>query len=218
MSIDQASLNMLQAMANPKSQLTALKEYRDGLQNKLEQATRNQTTVNADNQTNNASSDRKQVIVELQAADKQLQQTIYEEETRKLELERLKREAAMAKNQRQRAKALANHERALTNASTGKLLSAAIKNSQYQASGGTEPSLSLISPSPAEATGSQSPQSGFASKAAEIQSDLKEAVDYGIEAAEVARRRKDAEIKAAGEEAAEKKAKKAKRRTVNIMI
>lgn len=209
MSIDQASLNMLQAMANPKSQLTALKEYRDGLQNKLEQATRNQPTVNADHQTNNASSDRKQVIVELQAADKQIQQTIYEEETRKLELERLKREAAMAKNQRERAKALAKQERALTNASTGKLLSAAIKNSQYQASGGTEPSLSL-SPSPAETTGSQSPQSGFTTKTAEIQSDLNEAVDYGIKAAEAARQRKDAELKAAGEEAAEKRQKKQK--------
>jgi hypothetical protein len=205
MPIDQMGLNNLLAIVNPKSNLTALKEYREGLQKKFEQEVRNTNTGN------------KQAIVELQAVDNQIQQTIYEEERQKLELERLKREAATAKNAREREKALAKHERALDNASMKKLYSAISNNSQVQTMAGLGLSFSFCQPS-SESNNTAHPQYSLEGKVEEVERDLKESSEYGIAAAEVARRRKCNQLKADIEESACKNVKKAKKKTVNITI
>ncbi|TWH47109.1 hypothetical protein [Sporomusa sp. KB1] len=218
MPIDQMGLNNLLAIVNPQSNLTALKNYREGLQQKLEQKLHNNTTdtiVNHD--SSNTNTDDKQVIVELQTVDKQIQQTIYEEETRKLELERLKREESTAKNARERGKALARHERALDNASMNKLYSAISNNSQVQTMAGLGMSFPFCLPS-SESNNSTHPQYSLAGKVEETERDLKESTEYGIAAAEVACRRKNNQLKADIEEAACKNAKKAKKKTVNITI
>ncbi|WP_371360905.1 hypothetical protein [Sporomusa malonica] len=218
MPIDQMGLNNLLANLYPKSNLTALREYRNGLQKKLEQTANGNKEMLA-KQDNNNNTDSKQVIVELQAADKQIQQTIYEEETRKLELERLKREEAAAETLRKREKALAKHEHALSNASMSKLLSAATKSSQVNTMDGLGMTFSFSQPSSEPSNIGNAPHS-LTGKVDEIERDLKESVELGIAAAEVARRRKDNELKANIEEAACKKAKKekVKKRNVNITI
>ena len=205
MPIDQMGLNNLLAIVNPKSNLTVLKEYRAGLQKKFEQEIRNTNTGN------------KQAIVELQAVDNQIQQTIYEEESQKLELERLKREEATAKNAREREKVLAKHERALDNASMKKLYYAISNNSQVQTMAGLGMSFSFCQPS-SESNNTAHPQYSLEGKVDEIERDLKESTEYGIAAAEVARRRKSNQLKADIEESACKNVKKAKRKTVNITI
>ncbi|WP_371380196.1 hypothetical protein [Sporomusa aerivorans] len=204
MSIDQAGLNKLLAMVYPKNNLTALREYRDGLQKKLEQEVRNSTsatTVNSDDNNNRA--DTQHVIVELQATDKQLQLAVYEEETRKLELERLKREEAMAKNLRAREKALAKHESVLYNASMNKLFSAINKLPQVQTMAGSGMAFSF-GQQPAETDKNSYSTHSLEGKFEEINRDLKESTEYGIAAAEVARRRKNTQLKAEIEEAANK--------------
>ncbi|CQR71739.1 hypothetical protein SOV_05370 [Sporomusa ovata DSM 2662] len=218
MPIDQMGLNNLLAIVNPQSNLTALRNYREGLQKKLEQKLHNNTTetiVNHD--SSNTNTDDKQVIAELQSVDKQIQQTVYEEETRKLELERLKREASTAKNAREREKTLAKHERALDNASMNKLYSAISNNSQVQTMAGLGMSFSFCQPSSAS-NNSTHPQYSLEGKVEETERDLRESAEYGIAAAEVARRRKNNQLKADIEEAACKNAKKAKKKTVNITI
>ncbi|QDR79936.1 hypothetical protein [Sporomusa termitida] len=219
MPVDQMGLNNLLAKLNPKNNLTALRDYRDGLQKKLEQEAIGNKEMHAKPDANHTTTDIKQVIVELQAADKQIQQTIYKEETRKLELERLKREEAAAKKLRDREKALARHERVLLNASMGKLLSAAVKASQGNTIGGTG-MVVACSPSAAKPSNTENSPYSLTGKSDEIERDLKESVEFGIAAAEVARRRKANELKADREEAAGKKAKKekAKKRNINITI
>jgi hypothetical protein len=217
MPIDQMGLNNLLANLNPKNNLTALREYRDGLQKKLEQEAIGNKEMLATQDNNNNNTDIKQVIVELQAADKQIQQTIYEEETRKLELERVKREEAAAKTLRDREKALARHEHVLMNASIGKLLSAAAKVSQCNSIGGAGIALSFSQSASKTSSTENSPYS-LTGKSNEIARDLKESVEFGIAAAEVARRRKANELKANIEEAACKKAKQEKANTRNINI
>ena len=218
MPIDQMGLRNLLANLNPKNNVTALREYRDGLQKKLEQEAGIRQEMPA-NQDNNSNTNRKQVIIELQAADKQLQQTIYEEKTRELELERLKREEAAAKSLRSRERVLARHERVLVNASMGKLLSAAVKVSQGTVIGGTGITVSCSRPS-AQPGSTGDSSSCLPGKSDEIERDLKESVAFGIAAAEVARRRKANELKANIEEAACKKAQKekARKRNINIII
>lgn len=199
MPIDQADLKNLLTALFPKDNLTALREYRNGLQKKLAQGTGGNS---ARQDKNSINADSKQVIVELQATDKNLQQAIYEDETRKIELERLKREEAAAKKMREREKALARHERVLSNASMAKLLAAVSKLNPYTTAAG-------------------SPAAGCLSGQGEaIERDLKEAAEFGIAAAQVARRRKDNEQKANNEEAAGNKARqeKAKKRSINITI
>ena len=197
MPIDQADLNNLLTTLFPKDNLTALREKRNDLQKKLEQGTGGNTKKLAAQDKNSTNANNRQVIVELQAADKNLQQAIYEDETRKLEIERLKREAAAAKKMREREKALAKHERVLNNAGMEKLLSAVSKVHQYTTTAGS-----------------------LSGQGDAIERDLKEAAEFGIAAAQVARRRKDAEEKANSEEAAGNKAKKekAKKRGINITI
>ncbi len=218
MPIDQMGLKNLLAIVNPKSNLTALREYRERLQKKFEQETYNKPTeMIANHNSSNTNTDTKQVILELQAVDKQIQQSVYEEETRKLELERLKREEATAKSAREREKALAKHERALNNASMNKLYSAISNNSQAQTMAGSGMTFSFC-PSASEANNNAHPQYSLEGKVKAIDRDLKESTEYGIAAAEVARRRKTNQLKADIEEASCKNAKKAKKKNVNITI
>lgn len=218
MPVDQKGLHNLLAALNPKNNLTVVREYRQGLQKKLEQAAGGGKAM-PDKEDKTKTNDIKQVVVELQAADKQLQQAIYEEKTRKLELERVKNEAAAAKKLRDREKALARHERVLLNASVGKLLAAAGKVSQCNSIGGAGMTVSCNWP-PAKPEGAGTSPYSLTGKSAEIERDLKESVAFGIAAAEVARRRKANALKADGEEAAGNKGKKEKanKRRINIII
>lgn len=218
MPIDQMGLNNLLAIVNPKSNLTSLREYRERLQKKFEQEAYNnppETIVN--HNSSNTNTDNKQVIVELQAVDKQIQQSVYEEVTRKLELERMKSEEATAKSAREREKALARHERALNNASMNKLYSAISNNSQAQTMAGSGMTFSPC-PSSSEENNNAHPQYSLEGKVEAIERDLKESTEYGIAAAEVSRRRKNNQLKADIEEASCKNAKKAKKKNVNITI
>lgn len=183
MSINQVGLNNLLSIVRPKSTLDELKERREGLWKKLNQGVNN----------NDGSINTKQVLLELGEADRQIQRATYEEESRKLELENLKREEAAAKKLRERERLLAKHERVLQNASMRKLLSASGKFSGYgKFSAGT--SFINGAGTCGAKTGDLS-QYDFMRKAEEINVDVKESVEFGIAAAEVARRRKRNELK-----------------------
>jgi ribosomal protein L18 len=130
---------------------------------------------------------------------------MYDEISKKLEAQRLEREAAYAKKERDRERALAKHERLLVNRSMSKLLSAAVKAAY--------PGEAAIS---AFSDGSQGERSYISA----VDRDLQEAAQYGIAAAEVAIRRKNEEAKAQIEESAEKHqaARRKKTKCVNIMV
>lgn len=216
MPIDSRYLNNLMPIIQPKNNLDSLKEYRNGLWKKLSQGanTSDKKPGGPEKSDSGTQVDIKRVFVELEAVDKQIQQASYEEQSRKLEEENLKREEAAAKKLREREKALAKHERVLENASMRKLLSATGKFPEYRTVAGT----GIIS------DGCQ--QKSFMGKAEEINRDIKESVEFGIAAAEVARRRKQNERKEETEAAAHKNheaglaiaKKKRKRNSINIMI
>lgn len=201
MAIDQTGLNSLLATLTPKSNMAALREQRANLLQKLQQRT---DTGKPDGGQQQAG-DIKQDIQELAAVDQQIAAEMYDEVSKRLEEERLEREAAFAKTERDREQALAKHEHLLENRSMSKLLSAAGKAGHPQGSysgtvgGGNQGDKAYVS---------------------DVDRDLQESVQYGIAAAEVAVRRKNAETKAQIEERAERKQadhrKKAKR--VNIMV
>lgn len=201
MAIDQAGLNSLLATFMPKNNMAALREQRAHLSQKLQQRI----------DTGNKAGDRQQTgdikhqLRELAAVDQQIAQRLYDEISQKLEEKRLAQEAAIAKKERDRERALAKHERLLVSRSIGKLLSAAGKASH--------PGQSCIG---ALSGGSQEDKTYIS----EVDRDLRESVQYGIAAAEVAVRRKNAEAKAQIEENAERKqaAHKRKLKRVNIMV
>ena len=200
MAIDQAGLNSLLATFMPKNNMAALREQRANLLQKLQQS-----------DTGNKDGDRQQTgaikhqLRELVAVDQQIAQRLYDDISQKLEEKRLAREAAIAKKERDRERALAKHELLLVNRSMGKLLSAAGKVSQ--------PGQSCIG---VFSGGSQEDKTYIS----EVDRDLRESVQYGIAAAEVAGRRKNAEVRAQIEENAEKKqaAHRKKSKRVNIMV
>lgn len=180
MPIDQAGLNTLLSVFQPKNYLDTLREKRAGIWKKLSSNVRD------------GSKDNKQAIAELQAADQQIQQEIYEEKSRKLELERLKREEAAAKSLRERERAFATHERVLQTASINKLFSAIGNAAEYRAmaKGGTP---LLFNNGLYEKDGYT--RNYLLDKTQEINGNIKESVEYGAAAAEVARRRKNNRIK-----------------------
>lgn len=200
MAIDQAGLNSLLATFMPKNNMAALREQRANLLQKLQQKI---DTGSKGGERPQAAGIKEQ-LRELVAVDQQIAQKLYDEISHKLAEQRLAREAAIAKKERDRERALAKHERFLVNRSWSKLLSAACKTSQPgqfgvgAVSGGSQEDKTYTS---------------------EVDNDLQESVQYGIAAAEVAVRRKNAEIKAQIEENAEKKqaAQKKKSKRVNIM-
>lgn len=200
MAIDQAGLNSLLATFMPKNNMTALREQRANLLQKLQQS----DTGNQDGDRQQPG-DIKQQLRELVAVDQEIAQKLYDEISKKLEEKRLEREAAIAKKERDRERALAKHERLLVNRSLSKLLSAAGKAGH--------PGQACIG---AFSGGSQEDKPYIS----EVDRDLRESVQYGIAAAEVAVRRKNAEAKAQIEENAERKkaAHKKKTKRVNIMV
>lgn len=205
MPIDQVGLNTLLSVFRPKNYLETLREKREGIWKKLSSNVRDD------------SKDNKQVIADLQATDKQIQQEIYEEKSRKLELERLKREEAAAKNLRERERVYAAHERVLQTASINKLFSATCNAAEYRAmaKGGTP---LLFNNGVYEKDGYTSNR--LLEKTQEISGNIKESVEYGVAAAEVARRRKDNRIKLEIEVALTNEAarKKKRKRSINIII
>lgn len=194
MAIDQTGLNNLLATLTPKNNMTVLREQRASVLQKLQQKIET-----------GRPGELKQGMRELAAVDRQLAQGIYDEVSHRLEKERLEREAALAKKERDRERALAKHERHLVNRSMSKLLSAAVK-----ADCPGEAAFSTFSDS----------SQGERSYVSPVDRDLQEAAQYGIAAAEVAVRRKNAEVKAQIEERTDKQqaAHRKKSRRVNIMI
>lgn len=199
MAIDQAGLNSLLAAFRTKNTMSVLREQRANLLQKLQ--------CNTGSKDNNRqhTGEIKQQLRELVAVDQQIAQKLYDEISKKLEEKRLEREAAIAKKERDRERALAKHERLLENRSMTKLLSAAGKASH--------PGQSCIG---AFSDGSQEDKT----YTSEVDRDLQESVEYGIAAAEVAVRRKNAEAKAQIEENAEKKqaAHKKKSKRISILV
>lgn len=194
MAIDQTGLNNLLATLTPKNNMAVLRERRANALQKLQQKI-----------DNGKPDELKQEMQELAAVDQQLAKGIYDEVSQRLEKERLEREAALAKKERDRERALAKHERLLVNRSMSKLLSAAVK-ADYPG----EATISAIS------GGSQ----GERSYVSAVDRDLQEAAQYGIAAAEVAVRRKNAEAKAQIEERADRQqaVHRKKNKRINIMI
>ncbi|QJW47891.1 hypothetical protein HA075_20370 [bacterium BFN5] len=201
MAIDQNSLNRLLASLTPKSHMAALREQRTKLLQKLQQRTDNSKTGDVQQRAGNI----KHQIRELAAVDQQIAQEMYDETFRKLEAERLEREAALAQKERNRERALAKHERLLESRSMSKLLSAAGKVSQ---------------PGGAYRCDFSSDRQGDKKDVSDVTRDLQESVQYGIAAAEVTARRKNAESKAQIEESAEKHhtARRKKTKRVNIKV
>lgn len=201
MAIDQNSLNSLLAVFAPRSNMAALREQRARLLQKLQQNPENQDGGRQQ------AEDIKNNFRELAAVDQQISQAMYEEMAGKLEEERLKQEAASARKERTRERALAKHERFLENKSMGKLLSAAVKSGYPGGVGGP---------------GVNGSGQGDTNYVSDAERDLQEAVQYGIAAAEVATRRKNAEAKAQTEESAQKRQaaqrKRAKSKSVNIIV
>jgi len=185
----------------PKNNMAVLREQRTNLLQKLQQRTDNDKTDNVRQQAG----DIKRQIQELAVVDQQIGQAMYDEISRKLEEERLAQEAALAKKERDRERALAKHERFLENRSMSKLLSAAGKVSH---------------PGEAYSGAFNGGSQGDKNYASDVDRDLQESVHYGIAAAEVAARRKNAEAKAQIEKGAEKhqEANRKKTKRVNIMV
>lgn len=193
MAIDQTGLNNLLATLTPKNNMAVLREQRANVLQKLQQK-----------MDNGKPADVKQEMRELAAVDQQLAKGIYDEVSQRLEEERLGREAALAKKERDRERALAKHERLLVNRSMSKILSAAVKADSGEAA------ISAFNDG----------GKGERSYVSAVDRDLQEAAQYGIAAAEVAVRRKNAEAKAQIEEKADKQQAdhRKKSRRVNIMI
>lgn len=196
MAIDQTGLNSLLTTLTSQNNMAALREQRANLLQKLQQRTDTGKTDGGQQQAG----DIKQEIQELAAVDQQIAQGMYDEISKRLEWE-----AAFAKKERDRERTLAKHERLLENRSMNKLLSAASKVSHTG-----ESYIGAFS------GGSQ----GDKTYVSDVDRDLQESVQYGIAAAEVAARRKNAEAKAQIEERAEKKqaAHRKKTKRVNIMV
>ncbi|MHB8061650.1 MAG: hypothetical protein ACYDG2_03275 [Ruminiclostridium sp.] len=223
MLIDQKGLNNLLSIIQPKNSLNILREKRESQLQKLNQmiSTSSNDTEKIGKCGNSVNGDIKQVIAELQASDEQIQLTVYEEKSRKLELERLKREEAMAKNPRQREKALAKQECVLYTASMNKLLSAKEKSSsEYSTIASTGTTL-LYTKRLSETDSDGYLRHSSIQKAKEIDRDIKASIEFGIGAAEVARRRKYNHMKEESKEADNKKdttGKKKKKISINITV
>ena len=199
MAIDQNSLNRLLTALTPKNHMAVLREQRTNLLQKLRQSTDNGKAGGVQQQAGNIKSQ----IRELAAVDQQIAQEIYDETSRKLEAERLEREAAFAKKERDRERALAKHERLLENRSMSKLLSAAGKVSQ---------------PGGAYSCNLSGGSRGDKDYVSDVDRDLQESVEYGIAAAQVAARRKNAEAKAQIEASAERHQATHRKKTKRVNI
>lgn len=201
MAFDQIGLNSLLTTLTRQNNLAALRKQRANLLQELQQKPSTGKTPGRQQPAGDLKQDVKKLADHLQ----QSAQEIYDQVSTRLERERLEREAAFAKNERTRARALARHEGFLETRSMSKLLSASGKANHLGA-----PSFSTLS------HGSQ----GEKPYISEVDRELQESVKYGIAAADVAVRRKKAESKAQIEEQAVKKraTRRKKTKRINIMV
>ncbi|MEN6567663.1 MAG: hypothetical protein ABFC57_15365 [Veillonellales bacterium] len=199
MAIDQNGLNSLLANLMPKNNAAVLREQRTNLMRKL------QTTADRSENGLPSTEDTKRDIKELAAVDQEIAQEVYDETSHRLEEQRLEQEAACAKKERDRERALAKHEHLLESRSMSKLLSA---NSRVG-----QPDVVSFGTFNNGSQGDNSYISG-------VDRDLQESIQYGIAAAEVAVRRKNAESKAQIKESSEKCQieRKQKAKHVNISV
>ncbi|EMS70574.1 hypothetical protein [Ruminiclostridium cellobioparum] len=215
MNIDQKSLNDLLSIMRPKNSLDTLRERREAL---LKRMDRNTPVAGNPSEGDKNTGDIKQVLMELGEIDRQIQAEIYEEKTRKLELERLKREEAAAKNLREREKILARHEGVLYRYSFNKLLSADGKAREMRTMVGPGVSVTLSGGISAEG---KAHGDKLVQKLEDIDRDLKESREFGIAAAEVAARRRRNRMKQEIEEAALAKSRNRKikaKKHINVVL
>lgn len=203
MRIDQAGLNSILSVIHPRGYFNKLSEKREGIIEKLNQG----MNLNKDNASKNKN---KQLLKELYTTDKQMQAAFYEEKSLQLRLERLKIEETTTSNLRKKDRILAEHEYTLFNASMGKLISAQGKSSELKfgrVDEGTKRDESM--------------QKDIFERAEGINEDIKESAKLGIAAAEVARRRRNNQMKMAIEVAAKKSAARKdreKKRLINVTV
>ncbi len=189
MIVNEKGLNDLLSLMQPKNSLDRLREKREVLLRKINQST--STPEDCFKSANNSENNTKQVFMELIAVDQQIQREVYEEKSKKLEIERLKNEEAAAKKFREKEKILARHEAALQRHSFNKLLSASCKFNELRITEKSGVSLTL-----SEAASSREGHSfsKLTEKSEEINRDIKESAELGIAAAKVAVRRRNNRI------------------------
>lgn len=197
MKINQKSLNDLLSIMQPKNSMDMLRERREALLKRINQNT--SASGNPGECDKNTGNDTTQTLMELSELDRQILAEIYEEKTRKLELERLKREETAAKNLREREKVLARHEATLNRYSFNKLLSADGKAHEMSTMVRSGVSVTLSGGVSAE---DQAYGNKLVQKSQDIHRDLKESAEFGIAAAKVAARRRHNHMKQELEEAA----------------
>lgn len=197
MNINQKSLNDLLSIMQPKNSMDMLRERREALLKRINQNT--SASGNPGECDKNTGNDTTQTLMELSELDRQILAEIYEEKTRKLELERLKREETAAKNLREREKVLAWHEATLNRYSFNKLLSADGKAHEMSTMVRSGVSVTLSGGVSAE---DQAYGNKLVQKSQDIHRDLKESAEFGIAAAKVAARRRHNHMKQELEEAA----------------
>jgi|GEM_PF-1432276 len=218
MIVDEKYLKDLLSSIQPgKSSLDMLRERREALLKKINQGISN--PGDGSEPPANPENDRKQAIMELMDIDQQIQREIYEEKSKKLEIERLKYEEAAAKKFREREIILARHEAALCRRSDTKLLSAGSKANGLKIIVKSGVSLTLRE---AAAAGDGSCLSKLTDKLDEINRDLKESAEYRIAAAKVAARRRNNRIKKEIQEAAlqknKNKRKSQSKKSINFVV
>ncbi len=176
MAINQNTLNSLMTTFTFNSNMMALRDQRANFLHKLQQRTDNGKMDGIQQQAG----DIKHQIRNLAIVDKQSAQETYDEIYKKLEGERLEREAMFASKERDRERMLAKHERHLENRSMSKILSGSSK---------------INHPAGAYSGTFSGDSQGDKKYVSDVDYELQESVQYGIAAAEVATRRKKAETR-----------------------
>lgn len=185
MRVDEITLRDILSQLQPKSSLDRLREKRETLLKKINQSESNPESPNNPK-------DMKQAFMELIDIDQQIQREIYDEKSRKLEIERLKNEEAAAKKFREREIILAKHEAALCRRSFNKLLSASSKCNGFRLTVKSGVSLTIRE---IASTGESNNLSKLTDRVDEVNRDVKESVEYGIAAAKVAARKRNNRIR-----------------------
>ncbi len=220
MIVNDRGLNDLLYLMQPKNSLDRLREKRETLLKKINQST--PTLKDSLKSANGSEYNVKQAFMELVAVDQEIQREVYEEKSKKLEIERLKNEEAAAKKFREKEKILARHEATLQRHSFRRLLSAGCKFNELRITEKSGVSLTLRE---AASTGDGNGFSKLSEKSEEINRDLKEAAELSIAAAKVAARRRKNRIDEETQEAAsiKKQNRKSKiksqyRKHINLVV
>ncbi len=197
MIVNEKGLNDLLSLIQPRNSLDRLREKREVLMKKINQSA--STPGDCFKSTDNSDNNTKQAFMELVALDQQILREVYEEKSKKLEIERLKNEVAAAKKFREKEKILARHEATLQRHSFNKLLSAGCKFNELRITEKSGVSLTL---SEATSSGEGHSFSKLTEKSEEINRDIKESAELGSAAAKVAVRRRNNRINEEIQEAA----------------